>query len=325
MNFSYRIAVIGAGQLGSRHLQGLARIGEACDIHVVDPSAPSLEVARQRVAEVPAAQRHALHFHQSMDAVPELLDHAVIATAADVRLSALRGLLQGRTVRNLLLEKVLFQRLSDYDTAGEMLQRAGTRAWVNCPRRAFEIYETLRAFFADDGLQHVDVRGGAWGLGCNSIHFIDLIALLAGSEPQALSTQLLDAELIDSKRPGFKEFTGTLLGRCGRTSFSLTAVRGSQAPLLLTLRGGSRSCIVDEAAGRALLCDPRDGGWRTLEFKTPLLSELATSVTERILREGSSVLTPYAQSAAYHVPLLQALSAHASAHAGIPHDICPIT
>ena len=325
MKFSYRIAIIGAGQLGSRHLQGLARLDSPCEIHVVDPSTASLDVARQRAAEVPEATRHALHFHQQIEALPRSLDHAVVATAADVRLAVLRALLQGRTVRNLLLEKVLFQRLSDYDTAAELLQRAGSRVWVNCPRRAFPIYETLRAFFAEDALQHVDVRGGAWGLGCNSIHFIDLIALLAGGTPHALSTQLLDADLVDSKRVGFKEFTGTLLGRCGDASFSLTAQRGSQAPLLLTLRGGARSCLVDESAGRAFLCDPRDGGWRTLEFKTPLLSEIATSVTERILQEGTSALTPYAQSAAYHLPLLQALGAHASRQLGTPDDICPIT
>lgn len=325
MKSNHQIAVIGAGQLGSRHLQGLVRLDSPCEIHVIDPSPASLEVARQRAAEVSAAAHHALHFHQQIEALPPMLDHAVIATAADVRLSVLRALLQGRTVRNILLEKVLFQRQSDYSQAAELLQQAGSRAWVNCPRRVFPIYETLRTFFRDDPLVHVDVRGGNWGLGCNSIHFIDIIAYLAGGSVHSLSTALLDEELIDSKRAGFKEFTGTLLGRCGDASFSLTAQRGSQAPLLLTLRGGSRSCLIDESAGRAFLCDPRDGGWRTVEFKAPMLSELATSVTQRILEDGSSALTPYTESAAYHLPLLQALGAHAARHLDGANDICPIT
>jgi hypothetical protein len=95
--------------------------------------------------------------------------------------------------------------------------------------------------------------------------------------------------------------------------------------LLLTLRGGSRSCIIDESAGRAFLCDPLDSGWRTVEFKTPMLSELATSVTQRILDNGSSALTPYAESASYHLPLLQALGKHAKGHVAKANDICPIT
>jgi len=325
MKYIHRIAVVGAGQLGSRHLQGLVRLNVPCEIHVVDPSVASLGLARQRAGEVPAAAPHLLQFHQQIEALPPMLDHAVIATAADVRLNVMRALLQGRTVRNILLEKVLFQRLSEYTLAAELLQQAGSQAWVNCPRRAFPIYDLLRTFFADDPLQHVDVRGGNWGLGCNSIHFVDIIAFLAGGELHSISTALLDQDLIDSKRAGFKEFTGTLLGRCGDASFSLTAQRGSQAPLLLTLRGANRSCLVDESAGRAFMCDPRDGGWRTVEFKVPVLSELATALTQRILEHGNSELTPFAQSTAYHLPLLQALGEHAAQHLGGPNDFLPIT
>lgn len=325
MKFSHRIAVVGAGQLGSRHLQGLVRLGVPCEIHVVDPSAASLDTARQRAGEVQAAAPHTLHFHQQIEALPQMLDHAVIATAANVRLAVMRELLRERTVQNLLLEKVLFQRVSDYPLAAELLRQAGSQAWVNCPRRAFPIYEKLRTFFAEDPLQHVDVRGGNWGLGCNSIHFLDIIAFLIKGDIHSVSTALLDEDLIDSKRAGFKEFTGTLLGRCGEASFSITAQRGSQAPLLLTLRGGNRSCLVDESAGRAFMCDPRDGGWRTVEFKTPLLSELSTAVTQRILEKGSSELTPYAQSMAYHLPLLQALGKHAVHHLGGAKDVLPIT
>ena len=325
MKSNYQIAVIGAGQLGSRHLQGLVRLGLPCEIHVVDPSVTSLDMARQRAGEVSAGAVHSLHFHNQIEALPPLLEHAVIATAADVRLSVLRALLQGRTVHNILLEKVLFQRQSDYAEAAELLQQAGNRAWVNCPRRVFPIYEMLRTFFRDDPLLHVDVRGGNWGLGCNSIHFIDIIANFTGGSVHSISTALLDEDLIDSKRAGFKEFTGTLLGRCGNTSFSFTAQRNSQAPLLLTLRGGSRSCIIDENAGRAFLCDPLDSGWRTVEFRVPMLSELATAVTQRILQHASSALTPYALSVSYHLPLIQALGNHAKGHIIGANDICPIT
>lgn len=325
MKPNYHIAIVGAGQLGSRHLQGLVRLNLPCEMHVVDPSQASLDVACQRAAEVPTAALHKLHFHQQIEALPPMLDHVVIATAADVRLSVMRALLQGRTVRNILLEKVLFQRQSDYSAAAELLQQAGSRAWVNCPRRAFPIYETLRTFFADDPLQNVEVRGGNWGLGCNSIHFIDIIAYLTGGSVHSISAALLDEGLIDSKRPGFKEFTGTLLGRCGDTSFSLTAQRDSQAPLLLTFRGGNRTCIVDESAGRVFMCDPFDGGWRMTEFKAPLLSELSTTVTQRILEDGSCALTTYTQSSAYHLPLLQALGEHAEHYLDGVNGICPIT
>lgn len=325
MKLNYQITVIGAGQLGSRHLQGLLRLGAPCEIHVVDPSAASLDLARQRAGEVPAGASHLLRYHQQIDALPSHLDHAVIATAADVRLSVMRALLQGRTVHNILLEKVLFQRQSDYASAAELMHQASSRAWVNCPRRLYPIYDTIRTFFLDDSLLHVDLRGGNWGLGCNSIHFIDIIAYLTGGSVHSISTAALDEDLIDSKRNGYKEFTGTLRGRCGNASFSLTSQRGSQSPPLLTLRGGNRSCLIDESAGRAFLCDPRDGGWRTMEFRVPMISEVTASITQRILEDGTCALTPYTQSTDYHLPLLQALGGHAARHLGWANDTCPIT
>ena len=49
----YQIGVIGAGQLGGRHLQGLARLSLPCEIDVVDPSPVSLDSARKRFSEIP--------------------------------------------------------------------------------------------------------------------------------------------------------------------------------------------------------------------------------------------------------------------------------
>lgn len=325
MKLKYRIAVVGAGQLGTRHLQGLVRLSMPCEIHVVDPSEKSLALARQRVNEVAVAAPHLLQYHNSIESLPQLLDYVVVATTADIRLKVIRELLNRRIIRNILLEKVLFQCASDYADADKLLTKANCRAWVSCLRRAAPIYDTVRDFFVDDPLQHADVRGGNWGLGCNSIHFIDIIAHIAGGEPHSISTAMLDQSIIDSKRLGFIEFTGTLLGRCGDASFSLTAQRGSQAPVLMILRGANRSFILDESAGRAFMCDPHVSGWRTVDFKTPILSELITGVTQRILEHGSSELTPYIQSAAYHLPLLEALSSHAHHLLVESNDCLPIT
>ena len=47
----YKIAVIGAGQLGSRHLQGLKLSKLKSDIWVVDNNPNSLQIAQQRYEE----------------------------------------------------------------------------------------------------------------------------------------------------------------------------------------------------------------------------------------------------------------------------------
>lgn len=49
---TYNIVLIGAGQLGSRHLQGLKKIYTAVNIDVVDPNIDSISIAKERYEQV---------------------------------------------------------------------------------------------------------------------------------------------------------------------------------------------------------------------------------------------------------------------------------
>lgn len=323
----YHIAVIGAGQLGGRHLQGLIRLDLDSKFFVVDPSSDSLKIAQSRVAEVGiSGAPERVTYHTSLNELPDIIDYAVVATAADVRLSVLQVLLSGRSVRNVLLEKVLFQRVGDYQIASDLLQHTGTKAWVNCPRRAFPIYQTVRKFFEGQVLRQFEVHGGNWGLGCNSIHFLDLLGFLTDEVPRDLSTSGLDRTPIASKRANFYEFTGSLRGQCGTAAFDITSVPGSGMRLLVTIRSEGRTCLIDEMRGQAFFHgDALEDPWSQQFFRNPFVSEQSTVIAQDILVNGQCALTTFADSVAYHLPLVQALGAHAAGALGIPADLCPIT
>ncbi|MGQ0523503.1 MAG: Gfo/Idh/MocA family oxidoreductase, partial [Betaproteobacteria bacterium] len=129
-----QIALIGAGQLGSRHLQGLALLDRPARVTVVDPVEASLATAKERFAQVKQGKVEAV-FTQKFEDLPEVLDGAVVATGADRRREAIERLLARSRVRVALLEKVLFQRIDDYGAVGALLEKSGTRAWVNCSQR----------------------------------------------------------------------------------------------------------------------------------------------------------------------------------------------
>lgn len=320
----FEIAIIGAGQLGSRHLQGLAKLTLPCRIHIVDPVQNSLGTARQRFGEMPAnAAIGSTHYHQRIDALPATLDYVVIATTANVRLAVLEDLLKHSKVRYLLLEKVLFQKTADYARAAALLKLHQVTAWVNCPRRVFPLYQELRHFFAGDSLLAMSVFGGGWGLACNSIHFLDLFAMLAGRDLTVLSAAGLNPGYLESKRKDFIELTGTLRGRFGTVDVDITSAADSQARLMLSFRGERRSCIIDEAGGIGFYFD--GSTWEQRSVRVPFLSELAGSLAESILQEGDCQLPTYAESEACHLPLLRAFETHLLA-SGLPAaDGCPIT
>lgn len=326
---TYRIAIVGAGQLGSRHLQGLSKLTCACEIDVVDPSAAALATARSRLAELPpSAGVREVRYHESLSALPTTLDLVIIATAADIRLAVLLAVLAHSSVRLMLLEKVLFQRPKDYDRAQTALRDHGVKAWVNCPRREYPVYRELSEHFRAHPPVYAQVYGGDWGLGCNGVHFLDLFAMYFGAADVTLDTSALDTNLSISRREGFREFTGTLRGHYlsgGR--IELTSVAASTMRLLITIRSENATCIIDEAAGHVFLSD--DGVpalWTQREFRAPFLSELIPKVVARLLEFETSHLPTFAESTEYHVPFVRTLADYAiSRDSTLPVGLCPIT
>lgn len=324
----FSLAIIGAGQLGSRHLQALARLPLPCQINVVDPSTKSLQIARQRFDDMPANTAIGeVQYHSTIDALPRMLDYVIVATTADVRLRVIETLLKHSSVTSMLLEKVLFQRADEYALARQLLETNRVRTWVNCVNRVFPIYAEIREFFATDSLRYFQVRGGDWGLGCNSIHYLDILGMLTNALPELISTSDLDRTLAPSKRKNYQEFTGILRGKySGGIEFEIASLAASSDRLQLMFRSESRACVFDEISGAAAFFKTEDeGAWECKNFKIPYLSETGTTIATQILSQQTCALPTFEQSTAYHLPLIRALGTHAAACNGTSSDVCPIT
>lgn len=299
------IVVVGAGQLGSRHLQALALMPGPARLFVVEPSAEARARAESRYAEVrsPASARPS--FLDQTSELPSGIDAAVIATNADARLAALKTLLSGRRVRHVILEKVLFPSVADLDEAGDLLDRAAAKAWVNCPRRLWPVYREMKDLLAGKRPFRLEVAGPQWGLGSNAVHFLDLFQFLTGTTPD-LDASGLDAEPVASKRPGFLELTGTLRGSSPAGVLSLTSTAAGAGPVSVRIEAPGVSRAIDEAA-----CGVPQ-------------SRLTHVPVQELLATGACGLTPYAESAELHRRLLPAFLAHFRRRS--PRiEACPIT
>ena len=171
------VLLIGARQLGSRYLQGLAALEDPLAITVVDPSEASLAVARDRLAQVPLASAHVVQFSTSLEDAPQHLDLALVVTPAHCRASVVAELSSRHHVKAWILEKLLAQNCEQLDQIEQVL--AGhTQVWVNTPRRLMGWHQVISSQMLSAGPAPLQVRvsGGSWGLACNAINFIDLVA-----------------------------------------------------------------------------------------------------------------------------------------------------
>ena len=302
-----RIAIIGAGQLGSRHLQALRAIETPLEIHVVEPSAASSQVARERYEATPAAAAHGIHFHTSPEGAGPL-DAAIVATNSNVRRAVVEKLLDACGTRLLLLEKLLFADREDYGAMAGRLAGAGARAWVNCPMRVMPPYERVREGIGRAPV-HYRVTGSQYGLVTNAIHYLDHVVHLTGCEEFAVDTAGLDRTPIASKRPGFLELTGTLLARFSDGSrCEITSLPGGALPVVVEISTERHRYIVRESEGK-LWHSSHDSKWAWEERDAPIpfQSQMTTGVVRELLATGDCRLAPYAVSARTHLALLDPL------------------
>jgi hypothetical protein len=320
-----RIAIIGAGQLGSRHLQGLAKIAQPLDIFIVDPSSVSTGVALERFDAVSTGNGTTVHALAAIDELPKQLDAVIVATAANVRFDVLQRLLAHARVDKLLLEKVLFQDLAQYDQAAALLGPLATSTWVNCAQRLWPFFMALRAQFHNDGDLQVVITGSNWGLGCNAVHNTDIAEFLWGGAKT--QTACLDATVIDSKRAGFKEFTGALTTVvAGGGMLRQVSYASGDAPFCVSVFHPTLQQTWNVSTGKLTSAAAADG-WtaKTTEMGAPFQSQLTADIIGAMLDGADCGLPTYTQAAATHVATLSALLSGAQANGSDFGACCPVT
>src|SRR3989344_2614564 len=184
----FNVYIIGAGQIGSRHLQALKIVKFPLSITVIDPSPESLKITKERYASVPAGKF--VHNVDYLIKIPQKsapIDLAIVATRSDVRSKIIIELRKSAKVKYLVLEKILFNKKPDYDFIKNLLQKSGTVTLVNCPIRMTPIYQKVEQHFRGKRISYV-VSGSKFGLITNAIHYLDHAAYLSGTTEFEINT-----------------------------------------------------------------------------------------------------------------------------------------
>ena len=325
-NFKKKTLIIGAGQLGSRHLQGLLKVNSPMDVFVLDPSDESLQVARQRAGEI--KHTHAIHFYSSWEALPAEFELVIVATNADVREMIINRLLESHLVKYLILEKVLFQEIAAYHRISVLLEKYHVMTWVNHSRRMFDVYSQLKNEMNDEKPKVFQATGGNWGLGCNGLHFIDLFTFLSSAKVLSLDTAWVDNALLQSKRKGFAEFTGTIKGLLTDNSvFQVTSLPGDMTAVTITVFDGDSRYIIQESGTPQIYALKKDKEFSVekKEFKMEFQSTLTTKLAISLFEKGTCDLPTFKEARHSHELFIRRLLESYNNSTGLSQTILPIT
>jgi len=322
------ILLVGAGQLGSRHLQSIARLPFPAEIFVVDPFEGSLAVARERYAEIETGAEQKIVFVQSIEQINAVkIDYAVIATTSDVRFDIFKSIANKFSIKYVIFEKVLFQRLSDYADAKKILDEHKIKAWVNCPRRLYPFYQKLKNdYLVASSPVEFNFEGGLWGLGCNSIHYIDALNYLTEEHVISVDSTGITKNIIKGKRERFIEFGGLLSVKYSSGS-KLTLLDNEQqntSTSLVSIKQNDLSVSLEEFSG-AFTISIRDEIKEQGVVEPVFQSNLTSRIILDIEQFGDCGLANYSLSMSQHVPFVGALLKQYQLITGINTEFLPVT
>ena len=305
-----RVKIIGAGQLGSRHLQALKAIPEDLAISVVDPSSESLRVAKERYEAVTSGTTHPIEYEHELKA-GGTWDLVIVATNANVRRPVVEQLLATSEIRNLVLEKILFPDARDYEAVTRLVTVKGTKAWVNCCMRQMDIYSKIRERVRGRPV-HMSVTGSRFGLVTNAIHYFDYLAWITGSTMFTVDSLALQRQPVESKRKGYLEFNGTLSARFGDGSFGVvTCFEKGALPGFVEIHSTDARYLVRESERKAWVSEQANGwGWTEIEAPIPFQSQLTAELARSIFESGHCALPTLEESSSIHLQLLRPLAEH---------------
>lgn len=231
------------GAMGRRHVKGLVRAGFSVTAYDINDGLEETVKKELLAADLPADQVSFVR------AIPDgNFDVAVFAETTVSRLQNFKQFLDHGKAARILLEKPMsadpdevraFQAVAqEHDVAGI--------TQVNFVRRHWPHLHRLAERCAREEKFAVTLNGGAIGLGCMGIHYLDTFLALSGDEVPDVTWSELSKTLVASGRGArFTDFGGdfVLTGRRSRLMASLEA--GSSANVLMTVRGAHFLAQVD--------------------------------------------------------------------------------
>jgi predicted dehydrogenase len=291
------ILIVGLGQLGTRYLQGLLSGSVSFCIDIVEPSDESFNTAIALIGSDADISTSSIS-RVSLDKLKPKYSLCIVATSAAQRAQIIENLAAHTNAENWVIEKVLAQSEQQLELICKSV-KSSDGAWVNTPRRRTSIYRKLKLLL-DAGVPITfNANFPAMGLGCNSIHFIDLVSWLVDSEVNSVVIKSTEGWK-PSKREGFSEFDGQMM--VSYLDGSVLHINSDpQALASLALKQGDREFSLDESKGIL------EGG-QIFPGRVEYQSELSLSLVEDILnqrmRDGLPTLQ---QSVKQHLKLFEAI------------------
>lgn len=325
-----KILLVGAGQLGSRHLQGCSVLEEIGEIQVVDPNLKALDLSRTRLDEAQNRKGHIEYtWLASFEQASQEGDLCIVATQAEGRPALIQSIVQALGYRRFFIEKIVAQSVEEYQNLLEFCAKQRVQIWVNCKTRTYLVHQYIKSCLNPLEPLSFQAVGGNNGLGNNGIHEVDLFAFYDGCQEIQMIGNDIQSKLQPSKRgPKIFDLCGSLHGATSKGSqITVTFLGDTYSPDVITIFSPSCRFLVDHFQKFAFESHSKTNWeWK----KVPIdenwnVSHMTTQFVKDILNGNPCHLPTLEECWPAHQFILSQLLPHFNRLLHKDDSVCPIT
>ncbi|TGL15582.1 Gfo/Idh/MocA family protein [Leptospira meyeri] len=243
-----RVAIIGLGRMGVRHLQAVQKLGmEICGIADVSAEVIAL-VSKDYKLEVSAGYTDAYLMLKMTK--PTAL---VIATTAPFHCEYVCAAAE-LGIKYILCEKPMATSLEEVEKMKSSCDKAGSILAINHQMRFMPQYTQVKALILDGDrlgkLSSIIVAGSNFGLAMNASHYFEMFRYLTDSNVETVQAWFEEGQLPNPRGPQFEDRSGRLIAKnhLGVSMFiDFSSNSGYGLQLVYICRNGQ--ILVDELTG----------------------------------------------------------------------------
>lgn len=206
----HKVVMIGMGNIGRRHLQGLWMSDPQAHFYCYDSHGPAAQALTDFCANEGITAP--ISWCGTMEDARRQIDNQTVvvdATTTEQRHARLIDIIQSGP-KAVITEKPVCLDLNQYQHLIDESARCHVPVYVDFVRRSFAGYGRIKERLKNSGPVHINFITGGVGLAASGIHLMDLaVFLLDAREYHLIYAQAYEA--FHSKRPGYDDCYGELI------------------------------------------------------------------------------------------------------------------
>ncbi len=296
-----KILIVGVGNIGYRHFQSVNAL-KKIEITLIDPKIQKIK--KLYLTNEIKKNNHYIFYNTISRVFNKKFDLVIIATNSKIRLKIFDNLVKKNVSKNIILEKVVYSNLNEYNKYLNIINTRKINCWVNCLNRVFPVSKNIKSTSKKYKLKKIAVTGKNWGLFCNFIHFLDLAAYLIDS--RKIKNVKIDIEgIAKSKRTGFCEYFGKLNINFEKGSSLILISRKGETDYNINIDYYKKSYQINELKSSMKIIFKN----RVVKKKItiPKVSDLTKIFVKKILSNKSPGLIKLIDCLELHQPVIKSL------------------